>query len=229
MYWRFFWFKKQASTMLEVSLSIILNPRFSNMKVAFTSYNPDWKEQFLTLKQELDSVLGHLDVQVEHIGSTSVEGLSAKPIIDIMIGLKSKQDLDKLPVMMKQRGYIYYDIYNEDMPYRRFFVKLDKAPEEYGFPTQIAIGETVPEGLHNHDIRIANIHAMATDDENWTRHIAFRDYLRAHPLVKQAYQELKQELSQMDWKDGNHYNSGKDSFIKTEEAKAIKWFLDKNK
>lgn len=85
----------------------------------------------------------------------------------------------------------------------------------------------MPEALHNHDIRVANIHAIAVDNENWTRHIAFRDYLRAHAAIKQAYQELKEKLSTREWRDGNHYNEGKDSFIKTEEAKAIKWFLNK--
>lgn len=199
------------------------------MKVTFTSYNPEWKQQFLSLKHDLDIVLSHLEVQVEHIGSTSVEGLSAKPIIDIMIGVKSEEDLDKLPDLLKKEGYIYYEIYNEDMPYRRFFVKLDKDPQAYNFPSEIAIGEEIPEGLHNHDIRIANVHSIPVDNDNWIRHIAFRDYLCAHQEVKQAYQELKEKLSKMEWNDGNHYNSGKDSFIKVEEAKAIQWFLDKNK
>ena len=199
------------------------------MKVAFEKYNPLWREEFELIKRELTPVLSHLEVQIEHIGSTSVEGLSAKPIIDIMIGLKSEEDLDKLPSLMTAKGYIYYELYNEDMPYRRFFVKLDQEPSVYGFPTQIGIGEQVPEALHNHDIRVANIHAIPVDNMNWTRHIAFRNYLRAHPAVKQAYQELKEKLSTMEWRDGNHYNEGKDSFIKTEEAKAIKLFLDKKK
>ncbi|GAQ15002.1 GrpB family protein [Myroides odoratimimus] len=199
------------------------------MKVAFEKYNPQWREEFDLIKGELAPVLNHLEVQIEHIGSTSVEGLSAKPIIDIMIGLKSEEDLDKLPSLMTAKGYIYYELYNEEMPYRRFFVKLDQEPSVYGFPTQIGIGTEVPEGLHNHDIRVANIHAIPVDNMNWTRHIAFRDYLRAHPAVKKAYQELKEKLSTMEWRDGNHYNEGKDSFIKTEEAKAIKLFLDKKK
>lgn len=196
------------------------------MKIAFEKFNPIWKEQFQVIKQELESILNHLEVHIDHIGSTSVDGLSAKPIIDIMIGLKSHDDLDKLPSLMMAKGYIYYEIYNEVMSYRRFFVKLQEESTAYGFPSQINIGEQVPELLHSHDIRVANIHAIPTSDENWTRHIAFRDYLRTHPEVKQAYQELKEKLSEMEWNDGNHYNSGKDSFIKTEEAKAMKWFKE---
>lgn len=198
------------------------------MKVAFEKYNPLWNEQFQDLKQELTSVLSPLNVQIDHIGSTSVEGLSAKPIIDIMIGVQSYDDLDKLPEILMNSGFIYYEIYNEDMPYRRFFVKLAYSPQYYGFANQIKVGEEVPEAMHNHHIRVANIHVIPLSDKNWTRHIAFRDYLRTHSDVKQAYQELKQKLSEKEWKDGNDYNSGKDSFIKREEAKAIEWFSEIN-
>lgn len=199
------------------------------MKVAFEKYNPLWVSQFNAIKEELSPLLNHLEVQIEHIGSTSVVGLSAKPIIDIMIGVQSYDDLDRLPILLIELGYVYYENYNEDMPYRRFFVKLEGTLETYGFPNQIKVGEEVPEGLHNHDIRVANIHVIPISDKNWTRHIAFRDYLRTHQEVREEYKELKEKLSKLEWKDGNDYNSGKDSFIKTEEKKAIDWFLDKNK
>jgi len=56
------------------------------------------------------------------------------------------------------------------------------------------------------------------------RHIAFRDYLRTHPEIRAEYQQLKEELSTQEWKDGNEYNEAKDSFIKTVEQKAVKWY-----
>lgn len=78
-----------------------------------------------------------VDTDIQHIGSTSVEGLSAKPVIDIMIGVNSEKDLDKIPPLLAGRQYVYYEKYNEDMPYRRFFVKLKAKPSEWSFPEQI--------------------------------------------------------------------------------------------
>ena len=66
---------------------------------------------------------------------------------------------------------------------------------------------------------------LETDD--WLRHIAFREYLKGHPKIKSQYELLKEELSLMDWRDGNEYNEAKDSFIKKEEAKAILWYEKK--
>ncbi|MFA4870114.1 MAG: GrpB family protein [Pedobacter sp.] len=62
------------------------------------------------------------------------------------------------------------------------------------------------------------------NSEHWMRHIAFRDYLRTHPEIRAEYQQLKEELSTQEWKDGNEYNEAKDSFIKTVEQKAVKWY-----
>ncbi|MGV2482374.1 UNVERIFIED_CONTAM: GrpB family protein, partial [Salmonella enterica subsp. enterica serovar Weltevreden] len=72
---------------------------------------------------ELEGLIGFLNPQIEHIGSTSVEGLSAKPIIDILIGLPDENDLNKTVEPLTGQGFIYYEKYNQDMPYRRFFVK----------------------------------------------------------------------------------------------------------
>ncbi|MOA08135.1 dephospho-CoA kinase/protein folding accessory domain-containing protein [compost metagenome] len=80
--------------------------------------------------------------------------------------------------------------------------------------------------MHNHAHRIAHVHVLPFGSEHWIRHIAFRDYLRVHPAIKDEYQKLKEQLSTMEWKDGNDYNDAKDSFIKREERKAIKWYYE---
>lgn len=196
------------------------------MKVTFEKYNPFWNSQFESIKKELEESIGFLQPKIEHIGSTSVEGLSAKPIIDIMIGVKNESELDEIPSLLQGKGYVYYEKYNEDMPYRRFFIKLKDKPQNLGFPEIIYTEDEIPEALHNHNLRIAHIHTIPTSSEHWLRHIAFRDYLRAHPEVKKEYQQLKEKLSTMEWLDGNDYNDGKDPFIKREEKNAVQWYLN---
>ncbi|OCA70837.1 hypothetical protein BBI01_12940 [Chryseobacterium artocarpi] len=197
------------------------------MKVTFEKYNPVWKEQFESIKKELEKSIGFLHPEIEHIGSTSVEGLSAKPIIDIMIGVKNETELDHIPLLLQGQDCIYYEKYNEEMPYRRFFIKLKDKPLSLDFPEIIHSGDEIPKELHNHELRIAHIHTILTSSEHWLRHIAFRDYLRSHSKVKEEYQQLKEKLSQMEWIDGNDYNDGKDPFIKREEQNALKWYSKK--
>jgi len=194
------------------------------MKVTFEQYNPLWKQAFDDIKKELAQVIGFLEPQIEHIGSTSVEGLSAKPIIDMLIGVKNIGELEVIPPLLMKKDYVYYEKYNEDMPYRRFFVKLKQAPQSLSLPIHIKPADTIPEELHNHALRLAHIHVMPVDSGHWIRHIAFRDYLRTHPEVKNEYQQLKEKLSTQEWKDGNEYNEAKDTFLKREEQKAISWY-----
>lgn len=196
------------------------------MKITFEKYNPSWKKQFESIKNELMEDIGFLNPRIEHIGSTSVEGLSAKPIIDIMIGVRSEEDLNKIPSLLKGKTYVYYEKYNEDMPYRRFFIKLKDLPQNLDLPEIIHQGDEIHEKMHDHKLRIAHIHSIPVSSEHWLRHIAFRDYLRTHPEVRDEYQKLKEHLSLQEWYDGNDYNEGKDPFIKKEEQKAVQWYLN---
>ncbi|KUG12558.1 hypothetical protein BEI02_02555 [Elizabethkingia sp. HvH-WGS333] len=197
------------------------------MHLTIEKYNPDWKKQFEELKQELEKLTASVYTNIQHIGSTSVEGLSAKPVIDIMIGVNSEQDLDKIPPLLAGRQYVYYEKYNEDMPYRRFFVKLKENPSKWLFPEQINKDDEIPEKLHDHSLRLAHIHVIPTDSEHWLRHIAFRDYLKTYPDVKAEYQKLKEELGKKEWEDGNEYNEAKNDFIQSEEQKAVRWYKEK--
>ncbi|AQX05353.1 hypothetical protein BAX97_14905 [Elizabethkingia meningoseptica] len=192
------------------------------MKLTVEKYNPDWKKQFEILKKELEAATASIHTIIEHVGSTSVEGLSAKPVIDILVGIDAEEDLDKIPPMLK--GYVYYEKYNEDMPYRRYFVKLKDVPAAWSFPEHIKSGDIIPERLHDHSLRVAHIHVIPVSSEHWIRHIAFRDYLRTHPEVRAEYQRLKEELAMRNWKDGNEYNAAKNDFIQAEEQKAVRWY-----
>ncbi len=199
------------------------------MILPFETYNPIWKTQFETIRQELQNLLNPLAVSLEHMGSTAVEGLSAKPIIDVLIGVANQTDLDRVIPLLLGGNCVYYEKYNAVMPYRRFFLLLHQSPEQLGIPQCFTAADEIPEIVHDHQYRRAHIHVIPTNSEHWLRHIAFRDYLRAQPPIKMAYQALKEKLIQREWEDGNDYNAHKDAFLKREEQNAVNWYKNLHK
>jgi GrpB-like predicted nucleotidyltransferase (UPF0157 family) len=191
------------------------------MKIIIETYTEQWVNDFGEEKDNLEETLKGFHAVIEHIGSTSVPGLGAKPIIDILIGLPAEDDLDKVVVPMQQSGYTYFRKYEPMMPYRRFFVKLEPLPQKMP-PAIVDIGEEFVTGK---DFRaMANIHILVKDTLHWDRHIAFRDFLRAHPDTRDAYYALKKQLSLKEFRDTLEYNEAKDAFVKEVEAQALKWY-----
>ena len=197
------------------------------MKINIEKYNADWEGKFEQIKAELCSVLINLNPKIEHIGSTSVPNLAAKPIIDIQVGINNSYDLDKTIEPMINNHYIYYEIYNSVMPNRRLFVGLKDKKYIRNFQNIYSKGDLIPHEKIN-QLRLTHIHIWEHGTDDWNRHIIFRDYLREHPEIASQYESLKKQLSLKDWKDGNEYNDAKDSFIKTEESKAILWYRKNN-
>lgn len=192
------------------------------MKIELERYNSEWENQFKNIKAELIKEIGFTNPHIEHIGSTSIEGLSAKPIIDILIGLENSVLLDEVINPLLEQDYIYYPIFNEIMPYRRFFVKHKN---KIGHLNIINTEQDIPKSTEEYNSRLTHIHILMYNSEHWIRHIAFRNYLREHVTIQKEYQKLKKELSTKDWLDGNDYNKAKNDFIKIEEKKAIDWYL----
>lgn len=192
------------------------------MKVRFEEYNTGWPGTFNLIKDDLLQHLNFLTPVIEHIGSTSVAGLASKPIIDILVGLAEEDQLDNVINPLIDQGYIFYEKYNSLMPYRRLFVKLKSNPVDLIIPTVYREGDEIPNELNSHTL--AHIHILRFGSHHWTRHLAYRDYLREHPGVKEAYQQLKKHLSTLEWKDGLEYNAAKNDFIKCTEEQALKWY-----
>ncbi len=166
------------------------------MKVTLSNYNPDWVNLFQKEKKSITGKLGDKIVTVEHIGSTSVPGLGAKPIIDILLGVKKISDADEFIPKMEELGYEYRSHFENVMPYRRYFTKPD----------------------HYH------VHTVEVTSEFWRRHLLFRDYMRAHNDVRDAYYKAKKELAEKDWDDVNDYAYAKTTFIKKSEQNALAYF-----
>lgn len=167
------------------------------MKVLIVDYNPEWTVRFAEEQTALARAINIDGVIIEHIGSTSVVGLAAKPVIDIMIGLPDFAVADQLVPKIEALGYDYIAKYNAIMPYRRFFTRR-------------------PEGINTH-----NLHMVETGCEFWERHLLFRNYLRRHPEVAAAYAEHKQELAEREWQDVNEYAYAKTEFITHIEQQAM--------
>ncbi len=166
------------------------------MKVSICEYRPQWQKMFEEEQQLIQAVLGDVSAKVEHIGSTAVKGLAAKPIIDIMIGLEDFSIADRLVPQIEALGYEYFKKYEDEMPYRRYFAK------------------------NLRDLRTHQIHMVEIGSEFWARHLFFRDYLRKNPDAVEKYAALKKQLAEGEWEDVNEYADAKTDFIKGIENKA---------
>jgi GrpB-like predicted nucleotidyltransferase (UPF0157 family) len=168
-------------------------------KIVIADYDPHWPSMFENEKSRLIESIGQWVLDIQHIGSTSVSGLGAKPVIDIMIGVRKLQETDThCLIPISGLGYEYIKKYEDQMPYRRYFRKSQA--ENF---------------LEHH------IHLVEKGGEFWERHLAFRDYLRANPKAAREYEQLKRKLAPQ-FIDGNEYAAAKTDFIKGIEAKALK-------
>jgi GrpB-like predicted nucleotidyltransferase (UPF0157 family) len=191
------------------------------VKILIEEYRASWVDDFAGEKVILSRALADFDPVIEHIGSTSVAGLDAKPTIDVLVGLQDEGLLDETISPMIGKGYTYFRKYQPEMPYRRLFARL-KALTEKAPPQVIGINDEFVRGQEF--ISAANIHVVVKDTPHWHRHLAFRDFLRAHVEIRDEYGRLKKELSTHEFKDSNAYNAAKDSFIKEIQAQALTWY-----
>jgi GrpB-like predicted nucleotidyltransferase (UPF0157 family) len=191
------------------------------MKIILEDYQPGWVDAFARELAVISATLAGFGPAIEHIGSTAVEGLCAKPTIDILVGLRDDTQLDRAIAPMVGAGYTYFKKYEPAMPYRRLFARLrpltDQAP-----PELIDVHDAFVRGQTF--ISVANIHVVVKDTPHWTRHLAFRDYLRAHSDVRDDYGLLKSALSRADYRDTNEYNAAKERFIQETQARALAWY-----
>jgi GrpB-like predicted nucleotidyltransferase (UPF0157 family) len=164
--------------------------------IVIADYSPAWPAMFEEERARILDVAGdHID-DIQHVGSTSVPGLGAKPIIDIMIGLRDLSYVEQFVQPLRQLGYGYLG--EHGIPERHFFRKPDN-------------GSWIT--------RTHQIHMIVMGSDFWCRHLLFRDYLRLHPEDARRYYSLKKELAQQFGATEN-YTDAKTSFIEGIIAKA---------
>jgi GrpB-like predicted nucleotidyltransferase (UPF0157 family) len=166
-------------------------------KVEIVPYNPGWPRMFEDEADMLRPVFGAELLRLQHIGSTSVPGLAAKPIIDILAEVKDIQQIDSLNERMIAAGYTPKGEYG--ITGRRYFFK------------------------GNDERHTFHIHAYAAGHPEIRRHTLFRDYLRTHPDSARRYADLKRSLAEQYPTDVDAYTDAKDSFIHEVDRLALAW------
>ena len=166
-------------------------------EIVVVGYDPSWVKLFQEEVALIEKILDRdLITRIEHFDSTAVPSLSAKPIIDLLVGVSSLKRAGEIAVSpLESLGYAYW-IDNPD-PQRMFFVK----------------------GLPPNSPRTHHIHMVEPDSVLWER-LLFRDYLRQHSEEAAKYAELKYKLAQYYSGDREAYTRGKTEYIKSVMEKA---------
>jgi len=160
-------------------------------------YNPEWPEFFIRESSLIRLSIGRYISVIEHIGSTAVPGLAAKPVIDMLIGVKSLADSPRFVPGLEQLGYIYVPEHEVDLPERRYLYKQQEGEDSF------------------------HLHMVEVESGFFRRHIAFRDYLRSHPEIAAEYASLKLRLAHEFGPDRSGYTDAKTEFIQSIERKAM--------
>jgi GrpB-like predicted nucleotidyltransferase (UPF0157 family) len=157
-----------------------------NSPIVIQNYDPLWPQRFQTLRSPIAVVLGGLAAAIEHVGSTAVPGLAAKPVIDIDILLTFATDLPLVIHKLASLGYAHRG--------------------DLGIAGREAF--RIPPGYFPH-----HLYVCPPGSEEYNRHIAFRNYLRTHPEDAHAYATLKSQLADKFRADREAYNQAKSAFV----------------
>ena len=163
--------------------------------VTVVDYDSEWPSNYVRERDRITEILNGNCVSIYHIGSTAVPGLPAKPIIDIMAVVRSLERVDAVAEKFSNIGYEYLG--------------------EFGIAGRRYLRKGGDERTHQ-------IHMFQADDwNNISRHLAFRDYMRAHKKERDEYAKLKKDLAQKFPYDIDGYCDGKEGFVREVEKRAL--------
>jgi GrpB-like predicted nucleotidyltransferase (UPF0157 family) len=155
--------------------------------VFLSPYDSTWPLEFAAEADRIERACSPLPIRLEHIGSTSIAGLAAKPVIDVLAGRPGNVSGDSYVAAFRQLGYEHKGAYG--VPGRNYFRR--------GTP------------------RTHHVHLLSWASPVWEDHLLFRDYLRAHPETAREYETLKRELVAMYFQDKERYTDGKGPFVRS--------------
>ncbi len=165
-------------------------------RVLVVEYNSQWPTMYEEEKSRILEAIGDELVAVEHVGSTSVPGLPAKPVIDIMAGVRRLEDAERCIGPLASLGFEYVPEYEEFIPERRYF---RKGPPE---------------------ARTHHLHMVAVGSEFWDETLLFRDLLLSRDDLAREYSNLKVQLARDHREDRDKYTEAKGPFIESTLAMA---------
>jgi GrpB-like predicted nucleotidyltransferase (UPF0157 family)/predicted enzyme related to lactoylglutathione lyase len=167
-------------------------------EIRVRDYDSTWPALFEEERSRLARVLGSLVTTIEHFGSTSVPGQAAKPIIDVLVGVRSLAEARTSAItLMGELGYVYRPDYEAWLPGELFFRKG-------------------PPGPWTH-----HAHVMEPSKPRWEELICLRDYLRRHPEVVEAYGQLKKAIALVFGDDIVGFGNAKEPFVRAVLARAM--------
>ncbi len=155
--------------------------------VVIVPYRQEWPETVGRHRARIAAALGAGAVGIDHIGSTAVPGLAAKPVVDILVVVANSADEDSYLPAMERAGYVLR-VREPDFEEHRMF----RTPE-----------------------RDVHVHVLSVGSPEIERYLRLRDALRAAPFLRARYQALKQNLAAQDWQDMNAYAQAKSGMIET--------------
>jgi len=164
--------------------------------VIIVNYNNTWPEMFEKLKLIIQEYLGELVLSIEHVGSTSIPGLAAKPIIDIDVVVESFSQLPTVIDKLSELGYVYEG--NLGIEDREAFARKDNF---------------VPYSKDNNEKPEHHLYVCNVESRELLRHIKFRDTLNTHPSLVTEYGQLKKELAEAYRNNRKAYTEGKTQFV----------------
>jgi GrpB-like predicted nucleotidyltransferase (UPF0157 family) len=171
-------------------------PRRRTQGVVIVPYDPAWAKRFEVERERLRLLLGAA-VRIEHVGSTAVPGLGAKPIIDTLVGARSLAEIEARIPDLEAAGYAYVSEHESVLPDRRFFAWPTLPPRE------------------------VHVHAVELGTPFWREHLCFRDRLRADPELAADYDALKRRLAARHGNDREAYTEAKGPFIRSVIAGSV--------
>ncbi len=157
-----------------------------NAPITLVEYDPRWPELYAREANRIRSVLGNKALQVEHVGSTSVPGLCAKPIVDMLLVVSDSADEPSYVPDLEAAGYILRIREREWFEHRLF-----KGP----------------------DIDI-NLHVFSADTSEIERMLRFRDWLRSNETDREKYAQVKRDLAKNTWQHVQHYADAKTAIVR---------------
>lgn len=170
------------------------------MKIEILPFDQNWSKKYNQEAEKIKSICSDNILTIEHGGSTSIDNLASKPVIDIYIGTKSINHADKMIDDFISMGYEYVKEYENEMPFRRFFRKDINGKREF------------------------NVHITQADHEFRNSDLMFKDYLILNKNVKNDYENLKLKLSKYEWNNVNDYTEAKSSFCRRVKQEALNYF-----
>lgn len=180
--------------------------KMTSREIHVVPYNKAWRDQYTQAEHVLREIFKDSLLDIQHIGSTSIEGLAAKPVIDILVVVKNIEDVDRFNDTMERHGFIARG--EHGIPGRRYFQKnLASDPP----------------------VRTHHVHIYQVGNPKYTEELLFRDYLRVEAEALRAYEALKIELANKFRYDPLLYTDAKADFIQSILQKARAYFAEGRK